>query len=286
MAVYTYAQMEQLWIQAGGPKALAPLAAAIGEAESGGNSDALNPNDNNGTQSSFGIWQISNGTHAPPSPSWANPAVNAQLAVGKWKGAGEQFTPWGTFDSGAYKAFLSGKIPPDQNVPGSPTQLDAQTTAAQAADCLIGNPLSASIGIGAIIPGASIGGSVGPACLFTKSNARAFIGTGLMMAGGAGMFLAGAGWILKAAGVTDLMPVKLPSLPNIHFPGAGAPSTTAPAAAPASAPPPARSPNTYASSGLPTLPAGGGGPKVIQGQVLSSSTAAVPALPEIPAIAA
>lgn len=197
MAVYTYAQMMQLWIQAGGPKALAPVAAAIGEAESGGNSDALNPNDNGGTQSSFGIWQISNGTHTPPSPSWANPAVNAQLAVGKWKGAGQAFTPWGTYDSGAYRAFLSPGTSPDPNVPGSATQLNAQTTAAQIADCLVGNPFSASLPIVGSV-------SAGPSCLFTRSNARAFIGAGLLVAGGILAFDGGlwimAGLALRAAG--------------------------------------------------------------------------------------
>jgi hypothetical protein len=194
MPVYSYAQMEQLWIQAGGPKSLAPVAAAIGEAESGGNSDALNPNDNGGTQSSFGIWQISNGTHSPPSPSWANPAVNAQLAVGKWKGAGQAFTPWGTYDSGAYRAFLSSSTSPDPNVPGSPTQLMAQTAAAGASDCLVANPFSASFGIGPV----NLGGSLGPSCLFTKSNARAFIGVGFMLAGG---FIAGNSTIFILAGL-------------------------------------------------------------------------------------
>jgi len=195
--------MMSLWITAATPKlgkagavATAPVAAAIGEAESGGNASALNPDDNNGTQSSFGIWQISTGTHTPPSPNWANPAVNADLAVGKYLGAGHSWSPWGTFDSGAYKAFLSPGTSPDPNVPGSADQLTAQTTAAQAVDCLVGNPFSASAF------GVSL--SAGPSCLFTKSNARAFIGAGLI-AGGAilafdgGLFLM-AGLALRAAG--------------------------------------------------------------------------------------
>jgi hypothetical protein len=205
MTVYTYAQMEQLWIQAAAPKlgaarakALAPVAAAIGEAESGGNSDALNPSDNNGTQSSFGIWQISTGTHAPPSPNWANPAVNAQLAVGKYLGAGDSWSPWGTFDSGAYKAYLSPGTSPDSNVPGSPSQINAQTTAAGSLDCLVPNPFASVASIGPISVGA------GPACIFTKSNARAFIGAGLMGAGvilsfDGGMFIM-AGLALRAVG--------------------------------------------------------------------------------------
>lgn len=267
MAVYTYAQMMQLWIQAGGPKALAPIAAAIGEAESGGNSDALNPNDNGGTQSSFGIWQISNGTHTPPSPSWANPAVNAQLAVGKWKGApngGNNFTPWGTYDSGAYKAFLSPGTTPDPSVPGSPTQQATETAFQASIDCLVGNPFQASAF------GFSV--SAGPSCLFTRSNARAFIGAGLMVAGGlvafdGGLFIA-AGLALRAAsgllsGSSFLLPV----------PGRGSGSSPASSSAP-----------TMTATQVPS--SAGGSPKVIRGQVLSSSTEAVGSDAGLAAIAA
>lgn len=180
MTVYSYAQLETLWINAGGPKTLAPVAAAIGEAESGGNSDALNPNDNGGRQSSYGIWQISNGTHSPPSASWANPAVNAQLAVAKWKGA-KGFSPWGTYTSGAYKPFMSAKTTPDPNVPGSPTQTMAETAAAGGADCLLGfGGLPGTSFIGDIFGG---GGNVGSFCMFTKSEARAVLAIGSIMAG-------------------------------------------------------------------------------------------------------
>ncbi len=199
MTDYSYAQLESLWIGAGGPKALAPEAAAIAEAESGGNSDSLNPNDNGGRQSSFGLWQISNGTHAPPSPNWANPAVNAQLAVAKWKAAGDSFSPWGTFSSGAYKAFLSSKTSPDPNVPGSPSALTAQTAASGSADCLVGNPLAISVPlIGSL--------SAGPSCLFSRSNARAFIGAGLVLAGGV-MGLATLAFIAVAVGMKAAGPL-------------------------------------------------------------------------------
>jgi hypothetical protein len=111
VAVQSFADLQRLWINAGGPKDVAPVAAAIALAESGGRPDALNPNDNGGTQSSFGLWQISTGTHRPPSPNWASPAENAKLAVAKYKGAGG-FSPWGTFATGIYKKFLHGaKVP-------------------------------------------------------------------------------------------------------------------------------------------------------------------------------
>jgi hypothetical protein len=96
MADLTFGQLETLWIQAGGSTATAPVAAAIALAESSGNPAAINPNDNHGTQSSYGLWQISNGTHYPPSQNWQNPRVNAALAVAKYKAAGG-WGPWGTY---------------------------------------------------------------------------------------------------------------------------------------------------------------------------------------------
>ena len=74
MANLTFAQLEALWNRtvpgSDNPyRKLAPVMAAIALAESSGNPRAINPNDNNGRQSSFGLWQISNGTHSPPAPN-------------------------------------------------------------------------------------------------------------------------------------------------------------------------------------------------------------------------
>lgn len=176
MARYTYAQLEQLWINAGGDRMLAPMAAAIAEAESGGDSTALNPADNGGTQTSVGLWQVSTGTHSYPQ-SWTTPAGNAAEAVAKYRAAGG-WSPWGTYTSGAYKAFLDGSTPPDPNVPAGGA--GAVTTAAGGSSCLIG-PL----------PHTSM-------CLLEKSQARAMIG-GLMMTAGALIILPGI-IILIAAG--------------------------------------------------------------------------------------
>ena len=187
MPKLTYAQMEGYWIKAGGPKELAPVAAAIGEAESGGNTDAINPHDNGGRQSSFGVWQISNGTHTPPSANWADPATNASLAVGKFKGAGNSFSPWGTYDTGAYKAYMNGSTTPDMNVSGNPNAVAAQTAAHVDADCLykFGGAPGTSI-IGDIIGG---GGNLGEFCVISRSQARGIAGVFLMIAGTLGAAL-------------------------------------------------------------------------------------------------
>src|SRR5262249_46710665 len=101
MAQFTYGQLESLWIQAGGSKALAPLMAAIAMAESGGNSDARNPS------GASGLWQILGN----PFPGNAfDPQVNAKMAVAKEKEQG--LSAWVTYTSGAYKQFLRGNVPP------------------------------------------------------------------------------------------------------------------------------------------------------------------------------
>ncbi len=164
MAGYTYAQLEGLWVNNGGSASLAPLMAAIAEAESGGQSTAVNPTDNNGTQTSWGIWQISNGTHNQPVPNILDPNVNAQQAVAKYQSQG--LTAWGTYTSGAYKAFMSTSTTPQTTGLPAASAAAAAATASYATTCLIGFP-------GISIP---VVGDVGSFCLFSRSEARAFIG--------------------------------------------------------------------------------------------------------------
>ena len=111
MTQFSYGQLEQLWINAAGSKAMAPLMAAIAMAESGGDSTQKNTTDNGGTQTSWGLWQISDGTHNEPVPNILDPAVNAKAAVDKFQSQG--LSAWGTYTSGAYKKFFNGSIPPE-----------------------------------------------------------------------------------------------------------------------------------------------------------------------------
>jgi hypothetical protein len=130
VATLTYSQLEGLWIKNGGQKSLAPLMAAIALAESGGRTDARNDKDNGGTQSSFGLWQISTGTHNPPASNWADPNTNAKLAMGKLKSQG--LKAWGTYNSGAYKKFLANGVPATD--PGSGGALGNTPVASPAAN--------------------------------------------------------------------------------------------------------------------------------------------------------
>lgn len=109
---YTYAQVEGFWIQAGGPKAVAPIAAAIAMAES---------SDSNVEQqgqpyatTGWGLWQITPGNSEPNAGTDSqllNPQANAKAAVEKYEQAGNSFTPWTTFTSGKYLQYLQGNVP-------------------------------------------------------------------------------------------------------------------------------------------------------------------------------
>lgn len=84
---------------------------AIAMAESHGNINAINPTDNHGKQTSWGLFQISDGTHNEPG-NWNDPTTNIQMALAKIRGAQslgrKPFSPWGTYNSGAYLQFLPG----------------------------------------------------------------------------------------------------------------------------------------------------------------------------------
>lgn len=86
------------------------IAVAIAITESGGDAHAYNPETAAGNpqgQGSFGLWQIN--LHAHPqffSLNLYDPTQNAQAAFEVYTEAGDSFSPWSTFQSGAYKANL------------------------------------------------------------------------------------------------------------------------------------------------------------------------------------
>ena len=200
----TYAQLKGVWLSAAkGTKyatnAWASLMAAIAEAESSGDPLATNPTDNNGTQTSWGLWQISDGTHNPPAAAWSDPATNAGLALSKLQSQG--LGAWGTYTSGAYKGFLSDKTTADLTAATGPSAVDqaAQTQAATSgATCLWGFAGADlhNIGLGPI-HGPS---GVGAFCVLSRPQGRALMGAGFLVAG-FWMSAFGLVLVLKAAGV-------------------------------------------------------------------------------------
>ena len=97
--------LANLWIQAGGPANVANVMAAIAMAESSGRVNAKSSRNSNGTYD-FGLWQInSSHTQFNQNRLLSDPLYNAQAAVAVYKSQG--LGAWSTYNSGAYKAFLS-----------------------------------------------------------------------------------------------------------------------------------------------------------------------------------
>lgn len=123
---YGFAQLRDLWIRAGGPPAVADIAAAIALAESHGN-----PNAKNGPY--HGLWQV-----GPGGPM--DPLQNARAAVAKYRAAGNKFTPWTTYTGAdtpghrkTYKDFLPKIGTPFSGVPGVTSAEGAITDTGKAA---------------------------------------------------------------------------------------------------------------------------------------------------------
>jgi hypothetical protein len=121
MPTYTYTQLEDLWMQAGGSRAAAAIAAAIAMAESGGRSWVTSANPDGGTN--VGPWQLdTRGKGAGYTVAQLQDGpTNARLAVAG-SNDGHDWSAWATWVSGAYKQFLGGHgVPP--GTPSTPLHL-------------------------------------------------------------------------------------------------------------------------------------------------------------------
>jgi len=125
MSTYTYAQLEELWENAGGSAALAPVMAAIAMAESSGNPNAYN------SSGASGLWQILGAVNPADQSQLFNPIVNAREAVLKYQTQG--LDAWVTYTNGAYKEFLQGNVPAASSLP-SGSSSGVSTTSATSVD--------------------------------------------------------------------------------------------------------------------------------------------------------
>ncbi|HEX5115724.1 MAG TPA: transglycosylase SLT domain-containing protein [Pseudonocardiaceae bacterium] len=105
------------WELAGGPSSVAETAEAITGAESSflpGIIQAGQPYSTTG----WGLWQITPGNSVPAygeDYQLLDPWNNAEAAVAKFDAAGG-FSPWTTFDDGAYESFLGDTSTPNTNL--------------------------------------------------------------------------------------------------------------------------------------------------------------------------
>lgn len=113
---FSYRQLEQLWISAGGRRSLAPTMAAIAEAESGGNPQAENPS------GASGLWQILGAVRPRDQAHLFDPNVNAREAVLKWQNQG--LSAWQTWTQGTFEKFMQPGTVADPGVRGGVALVD------------------------------------------------------------------------------------------------------------------------------------------------------------------
>lgn len=108
--VYSEAQMEAALLRAGVPEPSAHTGAAIGEAESGGRSDAVHlcpPRCDPGQapERSYGPWQINLLAHPWVSAACAMALACAASAAAAISDRGRNWWPWSTYASGAWRRY-------------------------------------------------------------------------------------------------------------------------------------------------------------------------------------
>lgn len=115
---YTHAELEQLWIAAGGNPSEADIAAAIAQAESGGcqyaKAGLTDDRPVNActyrqttTENSYGLWQINRDAHPQFTASSLYTAGGNAAAAVEVAQAGLDFTPWTTYTNGSYFQYLA-----------------------------------------------------------------------------------------------------------------------------------------------------------------------------------
>jgi hypothetical protein len=208
MSTLSFAQLEQLWIGNGGSPTWAPVAAAVALAESGGNTEAVNPSDPYG--GSFGLWQI-NGSHGPQgeaTPAWSaqmfDPNTNAKQAVALSQN-GRNWGPWKGDPVAAVQVGSSTPLPTQtlySLLAKSGRSTGGLTASGGGAAAPIVLNTTADQAAGKPIPGACDDAvylvNAGPFHLISQCQARALMGGALVAVGGLGMLVAVA--IFVAAG--------------------------------------------------------------------------------------
>lgn len=129
MTTLSDAQIAQHAINAGFPSSEIPRAVAVALAESGGVVEVVHRNPNGSIDT--GVWQI-NSIHGISSLSLQDPNTNAKAAHDIWAAAGNSWTPWTTYTSGAYLIYMgrgsAAAAHPDGSASASPLPLSDPNT--------------------------------------------------------------------------------------------------------------------------------------------------------------
>lgn len=130
------AQIAQMARNAGFPEGAIADVVAIALAESSGHADATHHNSDSHGSIDYGLMQINGYWHPDlmQQYNWADPQQNLDMAYQVWKDAGGSFSPWSTYNSGAYQNYLtqgSAAAKVKQTgaiIPAGPVPVATQTT--------------------------------------------------------------------------------------------------------------------------------------------------------------
>lgn len=106
MTILSPNQIATVMRQAGWPEAAVATAVAVALAESGGNTQAINTANANGSYD-YGLMQINSIHGYSPSLLLSDPVYNAKAGLSIFKAAGYRFTPWAAYNSGSYLKFMN-----------------------------------------------------------------------------------------------------------------------------------------------------------------------------------
>lgn len=111
MTILSQSQLYSLASSTGLTPAQSSIASAIAMAESGGNTDAINPGSATDNEYSVGLWQINVKAHPQYSISSLKDAQTNAKAMFAISSGGTNWFPWGTYTNGSYKNFLNASQP-------------------------------------------------------------------------------------------------------------------------------------------------------------------------------
>jgi hypothetical protein len=143
--IFSLLQLQQLLRQTGFPESRVAFMAAIGMAESSGNSSIINPGRPGHPEYSVGLWQINTRVHHNYSvQQLTDPQINAREALRILNTEG--LNAWGSYTDGRYRRWLAES----QRVAGNASSVPAPIGASQGSYAT-GNSL---FGDSSISPGA------------------------------------------------------------------------------------------------------------------------------------
>ena len=118
MAKMSMAEIGSAMVKAGWPAETISLGIAIAMAESGGDPAIKGGPNSNGTYD-YGLFQI-NQIHNPTAQNWADPVVNAGMALKIYRDAGNKWLPWSTYKNRSHQKFMgeASKTAGDMNRAG------------------------------------------------------------------------------------------------------------------------------------------------------------------------